>query len=117
MRPVEPYRNTDINEGTEIKLDLTHLDDNDVKFTPTAVSYRIDDLTNDREVLDWTSISTPTSTNTITITQTTNQLRSRAQPKELRQVTVNVTDSSGGVSQDTFYYTLIRIFAQDSQKI
>lgn len=117
MKPVEPYRNIDLNEGTGTKLSLTHLDDNDAKFTPIAVSYRIDDLTNDREVLDWTAIPTPASTNTITITQATNQIKSRGLPRELRQVTVNVTDSSGAVAQDIFIYTLITIFDQDSQKI
>ena len=62
MKPVEPYRNTDLNEGTGNTLSLTHLDTADALFTPTAVSYRIDDLTNDREVLDWTAIPTPAST-------------------------------------------------------
>lgn len=115
--PVNPYRQFDRNEGTTVLLELTHLDKDKALTVPSAVSYRIDDLTNVREVLDWTSIPTPGSTNTITITPAQNQVNNRNQDRELRQVTVNATDSSGNVAQDIFHYTLIRIFDFESQEI
>jgi len=117
MNPVQPYRQFIRNEGTAILLDLTHLDKDGALDTPTAVSYRIDDLTSVKEVLDWTSINTPSSTNTITITAAQNAINSRSQEKELRQVTVNATDSTGTVVQDIFIYTLIRIFDKEDQLI
>lgn len=115
--PVEPQRNIDVNEGMTICLETTHLDKNRVLFTPTTLQYRIDDLTHDREVLDWTTVSTPSSTNTITVTEAQNALFSRNQDKEKRQITVRPTDSSGDVAQDIFIYTLIRIFEREDQLI
>jgi len=77
--PVNPYRRFDINEGTSAILEVTHLDKDKALVTPSAVSYRIDDLTNERQVLDWTVVSTPASTNTITVTAAQNMVNNRSQ--------------------------------------
>lgn len=116
-KPVNPYRNLDINEGTTAILEVTYLDKDKANITPTAVSYRVDDLTNGREVLDWTAVITPTASDTITITGAQNAVNNRSQDKELRQITVNATDSSANVVQQDFYYTLIRIFTNEDQEI
>src|SRR3954469_5728177 len=55
--------------------------------TPSNVSYRIDDLTNCRTVLDWTSIATDDELS-ITITATQNALQSQCNTVESRQLTV-----------------------------
>lgn len=115
MKPVNPYRRFERNEGTTILLETTSLDKDKALTTPSAMEYRIDDITHERQVLDWTSIITPGSTNTITVTPAQNQLKSRGQPKEQRQITTNTTDSQGNVSQDIFIYTLIRIFTKQDQ--
>lgn len=117
MKPVNPYRQFEINEGTTAILEVTYLDKDRANITPSAVSYRVDDLTNAREVLDWTSISTPTTSDTITVTGAQNAVNSRSQEKELRQVTVNSTDSSSNVVQEIFIYTLVRIFDKEDQLI
>ena len=117
MNPVLPYRNIDINEGSTAIVEVTYLDKDKAKITPSTVSYRIDDLTNVREVADWAAIAVPSTTNTITATPAQNQLNNRSQEKELRQVTVNATDSSGNVVQQIFIYTLIRIFDKEDQLI
>ena len=116
-KPVNPYRNLDINEGTTAILEVTYLDKDRANITPTAVSYRVDDLTNVREVLDWTDVNTPTASDTITISGALNAVNNRSQDKELRQITVNATDSSGNVVQSIFLYTLIRIFTNEDQEI
>lgn len=113
--PVLPSIKDEVNEGSAFDLELTHLDKTKTKTIPTTLDYRIDDLTNDREVLDWTNISTPGSTNTITITGTQNTLAGRNQGVELRQITTRTTDSSGEPGQDLFHYKLIRLF--DSQDL
>jgi len=115
--PVEPYKNIDINEGSTSILEVTYLDKDRANITPSTASYRIDDQTNVREVLDWTSIATPGLSDTITITPAQNQVKTRSQDRELRQVTVNATDSSGIVAQQIFFYTLIRIFDREDQEI
>lgn len=109
--PVKPFRNFKVpNESVTVLLDLTHLDEDKVNAAPASLNYRIDDLTNHREVLDWTSVSTPGATNTITITKAQNAFNDRSQDREMRQVTVNAVDSAGNEGYDIFIYTLARIF-------
>lgn len=115
--PVEPFRPFDKNEGSTILLELTHLDKDKALLVPTTLTYRIDDLTNRREVLDTTTVSTPGSTNTITITGAQNALFGRSQQREQRQVTVKAVDSAGSITKDIFIYTLIRIFTSDDRTI
>lgn len=114
-RPTNPFKAPDFNEGSTVLLEVTHLDKNKALLTPTVLEYRIDDLENNRQVLDWTTVSTPSTTNTITITFTQNALFSRGDDKELRQVTVRTTNATGDVVQTIFNYRLIRIFDRDSQ--
>jgi len=116
-KPVQPYRNIDTNEGGTVLVTATFLDKDDVNIVPTTVTYRIDDLTNDREVLGVTTVSTPALSNTITVTPAQNALNGRTQPREIRQVTIKATDSAGAVAKQQFYYTLIRIFTSDDRTI
>lgn len=116
-KPVLPYRKEEFNEGADVDLDLTHLDKTNALVTPSTLKYRIDDLTNNRQVLDWTDVSTPSSTNTITTTGAQNAKYSKSQPRELRQVTVYAVDSNGKKSYDPFFYTLIRIFDRTDQEL
>lgn len=115
--PVDPFRKFDRNEETTVLLELTHLDKDKALAVPSALSYRIDDLTNHREVLANTTVSTPGSTNTITITEAQNALFGRSQQRERRQVTVKTTDSAGSVVKSIHIYTLIRIFTSDDRTI
>ncbi len=116
-KPVQPFRNPVFNEGGTVLVPVTYLDEDQVNITPATVTYRIDDLTNHREVLDVTSVSTPGLTNTITVTPAQNALFGRSQPRELRQVTVKAVDSSGAIAKQVFHYTLIRIFTSSDRTI
>ena len=116
-KPVLPYRQNKKNEGTDVVLELTHLNKADALVTPSVLKYRVDDLTNNREILDWTEVSSPSSTNEITITRAQNALYSRRTSKELRQISVYAEDSAGAKSQDIFHYTLIRIFDREAQEL
>ena len=99
-----------IDEGGTLLLDLTHKDAGGALAAPTSLSYRIDDLTNDREILDWTAVATPASKNTITITATQNTLQDRNEPYEVRQITTRVVDSLGNPDPKAFAYKVNRIF-------
>lgn len=114
-KPVLPFRNPKKNEASTVLLPLKHLNQDGALFTPSTLKYRVDDLTNNRQVLDWTVVSTPSTTNTLTITSTQNALYNRSKPKEVRQVTVYALDSSGNESNDVFHYTLIRVFDRSDQ--
>ena len=114
-RPTNPFKGQDFNEGSTVFLELTNLNKNKVLAAPTTLQYRLDDLTNAREVTDWTTVATPATTNTIELTPTQNTLNGRGQKKELRQVTTKTTDSSGSVVQVIFTYNLVRIFNKQDQ--
>ena len=108
MRPVLPYRLENVNEGTAKDLELTHLDKTGALQAPATLKYRIDDLTNGREILDWTIVPTPASKNTIQITAAQNQLQTRNNKVEQRQVAVKTIASTGEETQQNFIYDLIR---------
>jgi len=114
-KPVLPYRQVSINEGSALDLELTHLDKNKVLQIPTELRYRIDDLSNNLEVLDWTIVPAPGSTNTITLTDTQNALFSRSLRRQKMQVSVKTTSNTGAVLQEDFIYEIIRIFTREEQ--
>ena len=115
MKPVLPYRSEDVNEGSARDLDLTHLNKTRALTAPTTLKYRIDDLTNNREVLDWTTVAGPASTNTLSITGAQNALFRRGTKRQKMQVTVKTVSSSGEIDQTPFFYDLIRIFDREAQ--
>lgn len=115
MKPVLPYRPWDVNEGSATDLDLTHLTKARVKQAPTTLKYRIDDLTNRRTVLAWTTVSTPGSTNTLTITGAQNAIFNRRLKRQKMQVTVKTVSATSDILQEDFYYTIIRIFEREDQ--
>ena len=114
-KPVKPYRSKDINEGSAVDLDLTHLDKNRALQTPTTLRFRIDDLTNHRQVLDWTDVVTPGNTNTLSITGAQNELFTRRTKRQKMQVSVKTVSASGEIDQTPFFYDLIRLFNREEQ--
>lgn len=115
MKPVLAQRQKDVIEGSALDLDLTHLDKARALQAPTTLKYRIDDVTNNRQVLDWTTVVTPLSTNTVTITGAQNVLLRRHVNRQKMQVSVKTTSSSGDILQAPFYYDLVRIFERQDQ--
>jgi hypothetical protein len=115
MKPVLPYRSEDINEGSAADLDLTHLDKNKALQAPATLKYRIDDVSNQRTVLDWTIVPTPANKNTLEITAEQNALFNRQREKQKMQVSVKTISVSGQTNQEDFYYNLIRIFEREDQ--
>lgn len=114
--PILPERLIDVNAGKSITLELTHLDKDKALVVPTTLEYRIDDITNQRTVLDWTTVSSPSSTNSIVITAVQNAKFNLNQRKELRQITTKATDSTGAIDPEEFYYNLVQIFTREAQE-
>lgn len=81
-------RKDHVREKSQHVLNVTFRDRATVlNVTPTNVHYRIDDLTNCRTILDWTTVS-PDDEITLTITPTQNELQCQGNREEKRQVTV-----------------------------
>lgn len=102
---------TPINEKSDAFVQLTYADIYGDPYVPQDVQYRIDDVTNDVEILPWTQISTQATldspTDTIQIPASLNVLQSQNNSQELRQVIVRVTAPGGAVRNDPQFYSLI----------
>ena len=72
-------------------------DANDAADTPTTIDYRIDDLTTNTVITNWTSATPGVSVN-ITVTPTENRMISNRNKWERRQVTVS---ADKGLSTET----------------
>lgn len=60
--------------------------------TPTTIHYRIDCLANERQIVDWTVIGSPSTSNTLVISASHNQILSDRNIRERKQLTIK-TDS------------------------
>jgi hypothetical protein len=73
--------------------------------TPTTIHYRIDCIASGRQVVDWTSVSSPSTSNTITISATHNQILSDLHLREKKQLTIKVDSglSTQIIAKKTWY--------------
>ena len=94
---------TTVNEGTTSYVTASFYDNNDVLAVPTTIQYRIDCLTNNQQVKDWTSV-TADSAVTITISSTENALINQRQSTETRVVTIKATYGSGDEVTEEYQY-------------
>lgn len=103
-----------VNERSSSQATVTFLDTSRAALTPASARYRIDDITcGKREILDWTAISSPSSTETITITAEQNRILGDANKRELRQVTIEAT-SAGQPFREVLQYEIINLKGTDN---
>lgn len=109
-QPVRPYAMHRANAGNTIRIDLTSLDFEGALEAPTALRYRIDNLTDQIVVTDWTAI-TPLSTEmTLTISAATNAMYRQWQDTQLNQVTFEATYADESIAQVTGCYELSAVY-------
>ena len=97
---------TAVNEQTACYVNLAFVDQSGNPYTPSALSYRIDSLTYNQEVQDWTAVSsglTPTMTLVVSAAQ---NAKLGSEPSELRRVTWRVTAPGGDSRVDKATYSL-----------
>ena len=99
-----------VNRGSECFITATYKDQNGNSFIPSAVQWRLDDLTNQVQVQGWTSIATPTAADTITISSVLNAMTNAADQIEKRQVTFKVTTPDANFRYDPIVYDLINLY-------
>jgi len=75
-----------------------------------SARYRVDDLTHVRQVLDWQTIADPEPRGTVAISAAQNAMYGDVNERELRQVTFELTDTTGNVRQQLAYYELARVY-------
>ena len=97
-----------INARTSGSLSVTFRDKMGVPSAPTTVTYRVDCLTNRRNIRPITTLNSPAAEMTIPITSDDTAIANRSNPVEHRRVTIvaSYTDASDQVtSQQDFEVT------------
>lgn len=74
--------------------------DGNAASAPTTIDYRIDDLTTQRAVTAWTSV-TPAVSATITIKSAENAILANGNTRERRQITVSADRGTTTETRDT----------------
>lgn len=97
-----------VNEGSSLTVEAIPLDEDGAPFTPVSMRYRIDCLTTGREVLGYTSISVPSTSNLIVVTGALNAIINQGNARERRQITVETTSSQ--VRNDTIDWEVRNIY-------
>lgn len=85
-----------------------YFDANGIPFVPSAVQYRVDDVTTGANIVPWTNVS-PSNINTVTITSEQNAMISQTRSSEAHQVLFKIADGFGNVSYADVAYDLIRV--------
>ena len=94
--------------GSECYCVASFTDLNGNPYTPSSLSYQIDDLTNGVVVLPSTVVPTPATTVSIPITASQNVMNALSEGVEERQVTLKIGIPGGTSRNDCITYRLVR---------
>lgn len=94
--------------GSECYLSASFLDVNGNPYTPSSLSYRVDDLTNGVNVVSDTPVTPTGATAMITLSSNVNTMNAASAGTEERQVRLKVGVPGGSFRNDTIQYRLIR---------
>lgn len=108
-QPSAPHQLGSQNAGSSLKLEITCLDDEDQPFAPATMTYRIDNLSCNLEMLPWTGIVDPAAVQNIIIPVAINTIVRQWDDFETLQVTVAITSVEGETQQQIFVYQLTNI--------
>lgn len=111
-QPSAPYGLTQQNAGSSCKLELSLLDDDDVLVPGDGESftgrYRIDNLSVNQAILEWTALDNSVNPLTILIPANLNAIQRQWNDFETQQVTVEFTVGDE-VQQQVFLYSLVNL--------
>lgn len=112
--PVLPYVDFEVYAGSDCWLNLQFLDANNSPTVPTKVSYRIDCLTTDYQVLPWTVAPIPTTSSMrINFPASINIIglgeNDVGQTSQINQVTVQAIYPDNSQKQEVFVYEVIAV--------
>lgn len=78
-----------VDEGSAAFVTFTFRDEDGNLITPSTVEWRLDDLTNDANIVDWTVI-TPDTSVSVQCTGAHNSISAESKQYELREVSVRI---------------------------
>lgn len=96
------------NEKTACAITASLRDVDNAAVTPTTMRYRIDCLTTQQTVLDWTSVGSPAAENTLTVTSEQNAIIDANKRRETKQMIVE-TVYDGNTRNDAVNWTITNL--------
>lgn len=108
--PVRPFVNTDVNANSACVIDYSCRNlDNELE-EPTALRYRIDNLTDCRVIADWQTVADPGSTGSVVVSAELNAMSTQFRDRQLNQVTFEATFANGQKVQELCAYQLCAMY-------
>lgn len=107
--PSLPYRPMKSYQGNTLWIDYTILDHTGAEDTPTALQYRIDDITNSLTMVDWTGVTPDGPTGTIEVAGSLMSMSNDWTDSQLCQIWYQATLSDGSTVNKIDVVELIAI--------
>ncbi|MFO0949340.1 MAG: hypothetical protein U1D30_26080 [Planctomycetota bacterium] len=98
-----------IHENTTAYLTVSFQDKTGTPAVPTAILYRLDCISNGREIADWTTITSPSSTIELTLSPLQNCIYNTSRRRELRSLQVIATYGPGDQIHAEFRFEVINL--------
>jgi len=99
--PVQAAR-TSVVEGSTVFVTVAVFDSNGLPLIPSALRWRLDDLTTDTVVQGWQGfVTAPQQVTPLTIPAALNQLSSVSTESECFELSINVSDTMSPVNEAT----------------
>lgn len=113
--PVRPFKAPAVNAGTSVTLDYSCRNlDNELEI-PTVLRYRVDNLTDQFIVAQWTNVPTPGSTGSVTISAALNVMSYPTRDRQHNQVTFEATFADGDKVTSLAAYQLCAVYQAQQQ--
>lgn len=110
-QPTLPYPEEVMQANQTLRIDVTSLDFDDVLEAPTALTYRIDNLTDAINLVPETNIPTPGTETTLTISAAVNVMTRQYRDSQLNQVVFTATYADGSSVQKVVPYQLNAVYS------
>jgi len=98
-----------VNEKSPIFMTVNFTDENGAPLVPTSVDWRLDDMTNNTEIVPWTVFAGPASTMTLTILGSNNVIDNQVHVKELHVFGIRVDDGLPGEGYSELSYNVLNL--------
>ncbi len=100
-----------VNEQSTAYVTAAFRDKTGAAATPTAISYRIDDVATGQEIRDDTAITPAASTVEITLTPADNAIVSATRPIEVHALTVTATYGDADAVRGVYLFEVANLMA------
>lgn len=97
-----------VNELSPVFITVTFRDETGALITPTTVDWRLDDISNKNEILDWAPL-TPSNPLSFTVPATANAVADVSRSEEIKEVVIRADDGLAGEAHTPHRYTVINI--------